>query len=113
MFYIFSRRLPLQDAKIRPAHLDLYPQFLEKGATVIGVSKDSVETQKEFQKEYNLPFLLLSDEELEVIKLYDVLKEKMMFGRPAMGLERTTYLIDEDGIIIKAFEKGKTFKKSK
>lgn len=86
---------------------DLYPQFLEKGATVIGISKGSVETQKEFQKEYNLPFILLSDEELEVIKLYDVLKEKKLFGRPAMGLERTTYLIDEDGIIINVFEKVK------
>ena len=74
---------------------------------MIGVSKDSVETQKEFQKEYNILFLLLSDEELEVIKLYDVWKEKKMFGRPAMGLERTTYLIDEEGFIVKAFEKVK------
>lgn len=50
----------------------------------------------------------MSDEELEVIKLYDVLKEKKPFGTPAMGLERTTYLIDEDGIIINVFEKVKS-----
>ncbi|MBR0472701.1 MAG: peroxiredoxin [Methanosphaera sp.] len=56
--------------------MDLYPQFDEKGATIIGISRDSVETQKGFQEEYKLPFILLSDTEMEVIKQYDVLKEK-------------------------------------
>ena len=86
---------------------DLYPQFDEKGAIVIGISKDSVETQKTFQKEYNLAFILLFDSQMEIIKLYDVLKEKKMFGRPAIGLVGTTYLIDEEGIIIKTFDNVK------
>lgn len=54
-----------------------------------------------------LPFILLSDTEKEVIKAYDVWKEKLMFGRPVMGIERSTYLIDEDGVIVKAFSKVK------
>ena len=86
---------------------DFYPQFHEKGAVVIGISADSVESHKKFKEEYRLPFILLSDTEKEVIKTYDVWKEKLMFGRPVMGIERSTYLIDEDGVIVKAFSKVK------
>ena len=86
---------------------DFYPQFHEKGAVVIGISADSVESHKKFKEEYRLPFILLSDTEKEVIKTYDVWKEKLMFGRPVMGIERSTYLIDEDGVIVKTFSKVK------
>ena len=84
-----------------------YPQFREKGAVVIGVSKDSVASHKKFEEKYGLPFILLSDTELEVIKAYDVWKEKKNYGKVSMGVVRTTYLIDEKGIIIKAMEKVK------
>lgn len=87
---------------------DLNPQFMEKGAVVIGVSKDSVASHKKFEEKFNLPFILLSDTELEVIKAYDVLKEKKNYGKVSMGVVRTTYLIDENGMIEKAFEKVKT-----
>lgn len=86
---------------------DFYPQFLEKGAIVIGISADNVESHKKFKEEYKLPFILLSDTEKQVIKAYDVWKEKLMFGRPVMGIERSTYLIDEDGVIVKTFSKVK------
>lgn len=86
---------------------DLYPQFLEKGAVVIGVSKDSVASHKKFEEKYGLPFTLLSDTELESIKKYDVWQEKNNYGKISMGVVRTTYLIDEDGMIIKAFGKVK------
>lgn len=86
---------------------DLYPQFLEKGAVVIGVSKDSVASHKRFEEKYGLPFTLLSDTELESIKKYDVWQEKNNYGKISMGVVRTTYLIDEDGMIIKAFGKVK------
>lgn len=86
---------------------DLYPQFLEKGAVVIGVSKDSVASHKKFEEKYGLPFTLLSDTELESIKKYDVWQEKNNYGKVSMGVVRTTYLIDEDGMIIKAFGKVK------
>ncbi|ABX41943.1 thioredoxin-dependent thiol peroxidase [Lachnoclostridium phytofermentans] len=77
----------------------LYPDFMEKGAVVIGVSKDSVQSHKKFAEKYNLPFELLSDTELEVIKAYDVWQEKNMYGKKTMGVVRTTYLIDENGFI--------------
>ena len=86
---------------------DLYPQFTEKGAVVLGVSKDSVASHKKFQEKYQLSFPILSDTELEVIQAYDVWKEKKLYGKVSMGVVRTTYLIDENGIISKAFGKVK------
>ena len=85
---------------------ELYPQFTEKGAVVIGISKDSAESHRKFAEKYSLPFVLLSDPELKAITAYDVWKEKMNYGKPVMGVVRTTYLI-EDGVITKAFGKVK------
>lgn len=84
-----------------------YPQFTEKGAVVLGISKDTVASHKKFEEKFGLAFTLLSDMELEVIKAYDVWKEKKNYGKVSMGVVRTTYLIDEDGIIIKANDKVK------
>ena len=81
---------------------DRYPQIQEKGAVVLGVSKDSVESHKRFEEKHGLPFPLLADETLEVIAAYDVLKPGKD-GKPTKSLIRSTYLINEDGIIIKAF----------
>lgn len=86
---------------------ELYPQFIEKGAVVIGVSKDSVASHKRFEEKNGLPFTLLSDPELKAIQAYDVWKEKKTCGKVSMGVVRTTYLIDENGIIIKGFDKVK------
>ena len=82
---------------------ELYPQFREKGAVVLGVSKDSVASHKKFEEKYGLPFTLLSDPEKTVIQAYDVWKEKKNYGKTTMGVVRSTYLIDEDGMIIRAF----------
>ena len=84
-----------------------HPQFTEKGAVVIGISKDSVSSHKRFEEKYALSFPILSDPELEVIKAYDVWKEKKNYGKVSMGVVRTTYLIDEEGVIIKANDKVK------
>ena len=84
-----------------------YPQIMEQGAGVIGVNKDSVASHKKFEEKYGLAFPLLSDPELEVIQAYDVWHEKKMAGRTYMGIVRTTYLIDENGIIIQASDKVK------
>lgn len=86
---------------------ELYPHFQEKDAVVIGISKDSVASHKKFEEKYALPFVLLSDAELSAIQDYDVWKEKNMYGKKTMGVVRTTYLIDEEGVIIKAFGKVK------
>ena len=84
-----------------------YPQFTEKGAVVLGISKDSVASHKRFQEKYSLPFTLLSDTELEAIQAYDVWKEKTLYGKKSMGVVRTTYLIDEQGMIEKVMPKVK------
>ena len=86
---------------------ELYPLFREKGAVVLGVSKDSIASHKRFEEKYGLPFTLLSDEEKTVIQAYDVWKEKKNYGKVSMGVVRTTYLIDESGVIIRAMDKVK------
>ena len=78
------------------------PQFMEKGAVVLGVSKDTVTSHKKFEQNYNLKFTILSDPELQVIKTYGVWQEKKNYGKVSMGVVRTTYLIDENGFVIKA-----------
>ena len=85
----------------------LYPQFTEKGAVVLGVSKDTVASHKKFEEKQELAITLLADPELEAIKAYDVWQEKNMYGKKTMGVVRTTYLIDEEGMITKAFSKVK------
>lgn len=86
---------------------ELYPQFIEKDAVVLGVSKDTVLSHKKFKDKFNLGFTLLSDVNLDVIKAYDVWKEKNMYGKKVMGVVRSTFLIDENGIIVKIFNKVK------
>lgn len=85
----------------------LYPQFTEKGAVVLGVSKDTVASHKKFEEKQELTITLLADPDLEAIKAYDVWQEKNMYGKKTMGVVRTTYLIDEEGMITKAFSKVK------
>ena len=82
---------------------ELMPQFREKGAVILGVSKDSVASHKRFEEKFGLPFTLLSDEEKTVLQAYDVWKEKKNYGKVSMGVVRTTYLIDADGVIERAF----------
>lgn len=86
---------------------ELHPQFTEAGAVVIGVSKDSVASHKKFEEKFGLPFTLLADPELSCIQAYDVWQEKNNYGKKTMGVVRTTYLIDEEGVIVKAFGKVK------
>ena len=83
------------------------PQFAEKGAVILGISKDSVASHQKFSDKYQLAFSILSDPERQVIEAYDVWKEKKLYGKVSMGVVRTTYLIDENGIIIKACDKVK------
>jgi peroxiredoxin Q/BCP len=107
VLYFYPKDMTSGCTKQACAFGELYPQFREKGAVVLGVSKDSVSSHKKFEEKYGLPFTLLADPELEVIKAYDVWKEKKNYGKVSMGVVRTTYLIDENGIIVKAFDKVK------
>lgn len=83
------------------------PQFTEKGAVILGISKDSVASHKKFSDKYTLGFPILSDPERSVIEAYDVWKEKKLYGKVSMGVVRTTYLIDESGVIIRSNDKVK------
>lgn len=89
------------------AFASAYDGFKAKGVEVIGVSKDSVASHVKFAEKYNLPFILISDPELKAIKAYDVWQEKKMYGKVTFGVVRTTYVIDEEGIIEKAMPKAK------
>ncbi len=82
-------------------------EYGEKNAIVLGISKDSVASHKRFAEKYELSFPILSDSELEVIQAYDVWKEKNMYGKKVMGVVRSTYIIDENGIIEQAFSNVK------
>ena len=87
---------------------EMYPQFREKGAVVAGVSKDTVASHKRFQEKYGLPFTLLADPEMEVLEAYDVvMTSTTKTGRISRRVVRSTYLIDEEGIIVRAFGKVK------
>ncbi len=89
------------------AYRDTFSQFQEKGAVVIGISKDSVKAHTNFAAKYELPFLLLSDPELKAIQAYDVWHEKTMCGKTSMGVVRSTCVVDEQGTIVYAAEKVK------
>jgi len=84
-----------------------YAAFREKGVEVIGISKDSVASHTKFAEKYELPFVLLSDPKLEAIQAYGVWQEKKMCGKVSMGVVRTTFLIDENGMIEKIMPKVK------
>ena len=84
-----------------------YGEFEKKNAVVIGISKDSVTSHEKFAEKYNLPFILLSDPDLQAIRAYGVWQEKKLYGKTSMGVVRTTFLIDEKGIIVKVMPKVK------
>ncbi len=107
VLYFYSKDMTSGCTKQACGFAELYPQFTEKGAVVIGISKDTVTSHKKFEEKYSLPFILLADPDKEAIQAYDVWKEKNMYGKATMGVVRTTYLIDENGMIIKAFTKVK------
>ena len=107
VLYFYSKDMTSGCTKQACGFAELYPQFTEKGAVVIGVSKDTAASHKKFEEKYHLPFILLADPEKEAIQAYDVWKEKNMYGKATMGVVRTTYLIDESGVVVKAFTKVK------
>ena len=89
------------------AFRDAYEGFKEHDVVVIGISKDSQKSHANFIAKHNLNFILLSDPELKTILAYDVWKEKKLYGKVSMGVVRSTYVISEEGIIEKVFEKAK------
>lgn len=89
------------------AFAQTYDKFKEKNIEIIGISKDNTASHQKFAEKNNLPFILLSDSELTVIKAYDVWQEKKLYGKISMGVVRTTFIISEKGTIEKIMRKVK------
>lgn len=81
--------------------------FINKNAIIIGISRDSLKSHTKFIEKFNLPFILLSDEKEEVCNLFNVIKEKNMYGKKVFGIERSTFIINEEGILVKKYRKVK------
>ena len=81
--------------------------FINKNAIIIGIRRDSLKTHTKFIEKFNLPFILLSDEKEEVCNLFNVIKEKNMYGKKVFGIERSTFIINEEGILVKEYRKVK------
>ena len=107
VLYFYSRDNTPGCSRQACAFAGAYEEFMSMDAVVIGVSKDSVASHVKFAEKYSLPFVLLSDPELEAIKAYDVWQEKKNYGKVSMGVVRSTYIIDEHGIIEKVMPKVK------
>ena len=89
------------------AFAGFFTEFRKRNVTVIGISRDSVESHRKFAEKYNLPFILLSDPELQAIQAYGVWQEKKLYGKSSMGVVRTTFIIDESGAIAEVMPKVK------
>ncbi len=107
VLYFYSRDNTPGCTRQACAFAQAYEGFKAKNVVVIGVSKDSTASHQKFAEKYGLPFLLLSDPEKEVIQAYDVWKEKKMYGKVSFGVQRSTYIIDEQGFIEKVFPRAK------
>lgn len=107
VLYFYSKDNTAGCTKQAVNYTENFQLFKEQGIIVIGISKDSVGSHQKFTQKYSLPFILLSDPELIAIEAYDVWKEKKLYGKVSMGVVRTTYVIDENGIIESVMPKVK------
>ena len=86
---------------------DLHKEFIKRNAQIYGVSRDSIASHQKFKAKYKFPFHLISDEDESLCKLFDVIKEKNMYGRKYMGIERSTFLINDKGQLLSEWRKVK------
>ena len=112
VLYFYSKDNTAGCNKQACAYAQNYPAFVEKGVTVIGVSKDTSVAHRKFADKFELPFILLADPEKEVLQKVRCLgKRKNMYGKQVMGVIRSSYLIDEEGRIVKVHAKSKSRKR--
>ena len=100
VFYFYSKDNTSGCTKQTCAYNSLIDDFAAKGVTVLGISKDSVSSHAKFAQKYGLGFMILSDPDKTVHQAYDVLKEKTMYGKKVIGTVRSSYLVDENGMIV-------------
>ena len=104
LLYFYPKDNTSGCSKQAASYSEKIAEFDKKNVTVVGISKDSVASHKKFESNYDLKFTLLSDTDRTVIEAYDSWKEKKLYGKTSMGVVRTTYLIDESGIIVFFFD---------
>ena len=107
IIYFYSRDNTAGCTRQAQAFATLYDEFKAIGAEVIGISKDSAASHAKFAEKHSLPFVLLSDPERQAIKAFGVWQEKKLYGKVSMGVVRTTFILDEDGKILKIMQKVK------
>lgn len=107
VLYFYSRDNTPGCTRQACAFAAAYQKFKSGDVVVIGISKDSVQSHAKFAEKFNLPFILLSDPNLEAIKAYGVWQEKKLYGKVSMGVARTTFIIDENGVVEKVMPKVK------
>lgn len=107
ILYFYSKDMTAGCSKQAASFGEHYADFKKYNAEIIGVSKDTIASHIKFSAKYDLPFKLVSDPDLKVIQAYGVWKEKTMYGKKSMGVERTTFIIDEYGVIQKIYAKVK------
>ncbi|SCX21153.1 peroxiredoxin Q/BCP [Nitrosomonas eutropha] len=82
---------------------DLYPEFVQEGCEIVGISRDSLKSHEKFREKYNFPYNLLSDADEVVCELFGVIKMKNMYGKQVRGIERSTFILDREGKLYKAW----------
>ena len=107
VLYFYSKDNTSGCTRQAQAFAALYDEFKEVGAEVIGISKDSAASHARFAEKNSLPFVLLADPERKAIEAYGVWQEKKLYGKVSMGVVRTTFIIDENGVILKIMPKVK------
>ena len=107
IIYFYSRDNTAGCTRQANAFAALYDEFKANGAEVIGISKDSAASHAKFAEKHSLPFVLLSDPERQAIEAFGVWQEKKLYGKVSMGVVRTTFILDEDGKILKIMPKVK------
>ena len=107
ILYFYPRDNTPGCSKEAEAFRDAFETFDAQNAVILGISRDTIASHNKFIAKYNLPFVLLSDRDETVCKLYDVLKEKTLYGRTSIGVERSTFLINEEGVLTKIYRKVK------
>ena len=107
VLYFYPRDMTAGCATESRDFRDLHPRFVRAGAIVLGVSRDSLKSHEKFRDRESLPFHLLSDPEEKLCRQFDVIREKSLYGRKYMGIDRSTFLIDRDGVLRREWRKVK------
>lgn len=107
VLYFYPRDNTAGCSRQAEAFRDTHNELLDLNAIVLGISRDTLASHDKFITKFSLPFILLSDSSEEVCKLYDVLKEKNLYGKKSIGIERSTFIIDEEGKIERIYRKVK------